>query len=190
MNVPVTIPCLIVGLITGSATSLAQARSVYLDAGEHHIAIGGHIHPFRGPEAFILFPQDSNDGHNLYLSVGYILKSWIVGPLQNFYLSTGAQLIACDTEPDLIRAVSWRNRFHYEPRAWQKARVAGEINFAPRATTFDPGQRIVLGALQIEHLAFKQTAVEIGWRQLRVSLENGQRIDISQGGFMGLRYEF
>lgn len=188
MNVPVTISCLIVGLITGTAAGLAQARSVYMDAGKHHIAIGGHIHPFRGPEAFMLFPQDSND--DLYLSVGYILKSWIVGPLQNFYLSTGAQLIASDTSSDLIRAVSWRNRFHYEPRAWQKTQLAGEINFAPHATTFDTGQRIGLGALQVEYFAFKQTAVEIGWRQLRVSLENGQRIDISQGGFMGLRHEF
>lgn len=190
MNVPVTLPCLIVGLITATTASLSQARSVYMDAGEHHVAVGGHIHPFRGPEAFMLLAQDGNGDHNLYFSVGYILKSWIVGPLQNFYLSTGAQLIANDTSSDLIRAVSWRNRFHFEPRAWQQIQLAGEINFAPHATTFDTGQRIGLGALQIEYFAFKQTAVEIGWRQLRVTLENGQRIDISQGGFIGLRYEF
>ena len=175
-----------VGIFPVSAV-FGQTVSIY--TGDRYVFLNGYTHPFRGPEATVLYTWE-REHKEILAGVGYIIKSWLLGPKQNFYLSSGIQLIGLDSDTTQVTAVSWRNRGRFEPRGWQHIQFAAEFDFSPDTTTFEHGQRTTHWAVQMEFLATARTTVALGAHQLRVKLQNDEQIDIADGAVLGLRFHF
>lgn len=177
---------LLIGIFPISAV-FGQSISCYV--GDRNVSLSGLVHPFRGPEATLLYTSE-RDQTNIYAGLGYIIKSWLLGSKQNLYLSSGIQLAGADSDAMQIAALSWRNRARFEPRGWQRIQFAAEFDFSPDATTYKDGEQTRLWVVQIEFLASTHTSIAFGARQLRAWLENGEQLNITDGAALGLRYHF
>lgn len=175
-----------VGIFPISAV-FGQTVSIY--TGDRYVFLNGYTHPFRGPEATALYTWE-REHTEILAGVGFIIKSWLLGPRQNFYLSSGIQLIGLDSDTMQVTALTWRNRGRFEPRGWQQIQFAAEFDFSPDTTTFEDGQRTTHWAVQMEFLASARITVALGAHQLRVRLRNDERIDIADGAELGLRFHF
>lgn len=175
-----------VGIFPVSAV-FGQTVSIY--TGDRNVFLNGYTHPFRGPEATVQYTW-KREHTDIFAGVGYIVKSWLLGPRQNFYLSSGIQLIGLDSDTMQVTALTLRNRGRFEPRGWQQIQFAAEFDFSPDTTTFEDGQRTTHWAVQMEFLASARTTVALGARQLRVRLQNDERMDIADGAVLGLRFHF
>lgn len=183
---PHRILALLIGIFPIS-TVFGQTISIF--AGDRNVFLTGYVHPFRGPEATVLYTWES-DQTDIYAGIGYIVKSWLLGPRQNFYLSSGIQLAGSNSDTMQFTALSWRNRARFEPRGWQRLQFAAEFDFSPDATTFEDGQKTTRWAMQMEFLASVRTTVALGVHRLHAWLENGEQLIIADNATIGLRYHF
>lgn len=89
-----------------------------------------------------------------------------------------------------IGALAIGGLVHYSPPILSRLGIVGQIYYSPEILTFMDGKHLQSAEVRVEYKVLTQAVVYLGYRNIDADLDNGGKMDLDDGGHLGIRYMF
>lgn len=176
------------GLISGNV----DAQTLALEGGDKNIAAAytalamKALAPALVFAARLLYTRE-NDHQDLFAGAGLIAFTDITHQLE---LGAGLSLIAADPLASYLSALTAGAELVYRPVNMPRLRLFANGYYAPRALTFSQGESVAMHSVNADYRLFAHGAVRLGYRRIKMVLDNGLVTDFTRGVYLGLVLKF
>lgn len=89
-----------------------------------------------------------------------------------------------------VGALALNGRFDYSPPPIPRLRLGGEINLAPNIVTFMDGDHLYDNSVYLGYEIFQDAVVYVGYRNIKVGIQDGNDQTLDSGGYVGINFRF
>ncbi|MDT8451891.1 MAG: YfaZ family outer membrane protein [Gammaproteobacteria bacterium] len=176
------------GLISGNA----YAQTFALEAGEKNIAAAYTTPAMKAfaPalifDARLLYTRENNH-QDLFAGAGLIAFTDITSQLE---LGIGLSIIAADPLASYLSALAPGAELVYRPSNMPRLKLFTNGYYATHALTFSQGRSVAMQSFNADYRLSAHSAFRIGYRRIRMVLNNGIITDFNRGVYLGLLWNF
>lgn len=176
----------------GLISNNAGAQSFALEGGDKNIAAA-----YRAPamkalapalffDARLLYTRENNH-QDLFAGAGLIAFTDITRQLE---LGAGFSFIAADPLASYLSALTVGAELVYRPTNIPRLKLSTNGYYAPHASTFSQGKNVAMYSINADYSFFAHSAVRLGYRRIKMMLDDGLVTDFNRGVYLGLVWNF
>ncbi len=105
-------------------------------------------------------------------------------------LGAGFSIIAADPLASYLSALAPGVELVYRPANMPRLILFANGYYAPHALTFSQGESIAMYSVNADYRLFTYSYVRLGYRRIKMVLENGLVTDFTRGVYLGLVWKF
>lgn len=176
----------------GLISSNAYAQNFTLEAGEKNIATAYATPAMKAFAPALIFSARllytrENNHQDLFAGAGLIAFTDITTQLE---LGAGLGIIAADPLASYLSALTPGAELVYHPSNMPRLKLFANGYYAPRALTFSQGKSVAMHSLNADYRLFAHSTVRLGYRRIKMVLDNGLVTDFTRGVYLGLVWDF
>ena len=105
-------------------------------------------------------------------------------------VGVGANIYGVTTNHNDIAALAISGKIDFAPPPLPRLRVGGEVNLAPNIVTFLDGDHLYDSSVYVGYEVFQGAVAYLGYRRLKVGIQNGRDHTVDSGGYLGIKFRF
>ena len=137
-------------------------------------------------EGSVLF----NDNDDFLGDLGFGVVGAAGSGSPGLMVGVGAKLYGVNVNNSDVAAVALGGRFDYAPPPLPRLRFGGEIDLAPSIVTFIDGDRLSAVSIYLGYEIFQDAVAYLGYRDIKVNIQNGGDETVDSGSYLGIKFKF
>lgn len=176
----------------GLISANADAQTLALEGGDKNIAVAYTAPAMKALDPALVFDArllyTRENGHqDLFAGAGLIAFTDLTPQLE---LGAGLSLIAADPLASYLSALAPGAELVYRPANMPRLKLFANGYYAPHALTFSQGESVTMHSVNADYRLFVHGAVRLGYRRIKMVLDNGLVTDFTRGVYLGLVWKF